>query len=55
MQLTLGGLYWNEERKTIDENFIVSCHPRGRSGDNIDLYATGLCDGLSPDPERVRE
>ena len=45
VQLTLGGLYWNEERKTIDQNFIISCLERGRLNDDMDIYATGLCDG----------
>jgi len=46
VQLTLGGLYWNEERNIIDQNFIIACLDRSRNGNNIDGAVTGICDGL---------
>jgi len=46
VQITLGGLYWNEEREVIDQNFIIACLDRSRNGNNIDGAVTGICDGL---------
>ena len=32
VQLTLGALYWNEERQVSDKNFIIDCLDRSRQG-----------------------
>ena len=45
IQLTAGGLYWNEERQTIDQNFITSCIDTGRVSNFIVTNINGLCDG----------
>ncbi len=45
IQLTVGGLYWDEQRETIDQNFIVSCLDTGRVRNNIVTNINGLCDG----------
>jgi len=45
IQLTVGGLYWDEQRETIDQNFIVSCLDTGRLRNNIVTNINGLCDG----------
>jgi iron complex outermembrane receptor protein len=45
IQVTLGGLFWDEQRETIDQNFIVSCLDTGRVGNNIVTNINGLCDG----------
>ncbi|MBT8444355.1 MAG: TonB-dependent receptor [Gammaproteobacteria bacterium] len=52
VQLTLGGLYWHEERDLIDDTSIVSCMPvtRGTSGEIL-TDIEGVCDGnLAPVP-----
>ena len=45
VQLTVGGLYWDELRETIDQNFITACLDTGRAGSNIVTNIPGLCDG----------
>jgi outer membrane receptor protein involved in Fe transport len=45
VQLTVGGLYWDEQRETIDKNFITACLDTGRVGNNIVTEINGLCDG----------
>jgi len=49
-QLTVGGLYWDEERRVNDQNFITSCLDTGRLADNIVTNVTGLCDGNDGGP-----
>jgi len=52
IQLTLGGLYWKEERDLDDNNSIVACMPttKGTSGEILTDVA-GVCDGtLAPAP-----
>ena len=52
IQLTLGGLYWNEQRDLMDRNSIVSCMPttKGPSGEIL-TDVEGVCDGnLAPVP-----
>jgi outer membrane receptor protein involved in Fe transport len=44
-QVTVGGLFWDELRETIDQNFITACLDTGRVGNNIVTNITGLCDG----------
>jgi outer membrane receptor protein involved in Fe transport len=52
VQLTLGGLYWKEERETKDRNFIINCFLTGKgiapsspTGNGLRLDIPGLCDG----------
>ena len=46
VQVTLGGLYWHEERSTVDHNFINDCFLTGKSGNgDLALNIPGLCDG----------
>ena len=51
VQLTLGGLYWNEDREVLDKNYIISCLENGRINDELrgatfgGPDVTGLCDG----------
>jgi len=45
IQLTVGGLYWNEDRRVNDQNYIVNCLDTGRLNDNIVTNVAGLCDG----------
>jgi len=52
VQLTLGGLYWHEERDLIDNDAIVACMPvtRGANG-GVLTDLEGVCDGnLAPVP-----
>ena len=52
VQLTLGGLYWHEERDLNDDTSIVSCMPvtKGNAGEILTDIA-GVCDGnLAPVP-----
>lgn len=52
VQLTLGGLYWYEERDLQDDNSIVACMPvtKGASGEIL-TDIEGVCDGnLAPAP-----
>ncbi len=51
-QLTLGGLYWKENRNTRDRNFINNCFLTGKgiipsspTGNGLLLDIPGLCDG----------
>jgi outer membrane receptor protein involved in Fe transport len=46
IQLTLGGLYWNEQRDLIDDNSIVACMPTtiGPNGEIL-RGVEGVCDG----------
>jgi outer membrane receptor protein involved in Fe transport len=52
VQLTLGGLFWHEERNLQDDTSIVSCLPvtKGPSGEIL-TDIVGVCDGnLAPAP-----
>ena len=52
VQLTLGGLFWHEERDLMDNNSIVACMPttKGLNGEIL-TGIEGVCDGnLAPDP-----
>ncbi|MDP7418796.1 MAG: TonB-dependent receptor [Gammaproteobacteria bacterium] len=52
IQLTLGGLFWHEERDLIDNNSIVACLPvtKGVNGEIL-TDIEGVCDGnLAPIP-----
>jgi iron complex outermembrane receptor protein len=52
VQLTLGGLYWNEERDLKDSNSLVACMPvaKGPAGEIL-TDIIGVCDGnLAPVP-----
>ena len=49
IQVTVGGLYWDEERETNDQNYIINCLDTGRSSlGGIVTNITGLCDGGTP-------
>ncbi len=46
MQLTVGGLIWNEDRKAADQNVIVACMPVVDGGPFFPVETvTGVCDG----------
>jgi outer membrane receptor protein involved in Fe transport len=45
---TVGGLYWKEERKITDSNFIISCLPVARDRSAPDQ--NGIVQGLQLDP-----
>ena len=46
IQVTVGGLYWNEERDLLDQNFIISCLPVSKDPQgNIIEGVGGVCDG----------
>jgi outer membrane receptor protein involved in Fe transport len=54
VQMTLGGLYWSEERVTLDRNFINNCFTTGKGvtgvgGTGLVLDIPGLCDGGDAD------
>jgi outer membrane receptor protein involved in Fe transport len=44
-QLTVGGLYWHEERESNDLNFIIDCFTTGKAAGQLQTGITGLCDG----------
>ncbi|MDJ0928623.1 MAG: TonB-dependent receptor [Gammaproteobacteria bacterium] len=48
LQITVGGLYWNEERELTDSSGIISCAPvtKDFSG-NLVTNVPGVCDGTS--------
>ncbi|MDP6674240.1 MAG: TonB-dependent receptor [Gammaproteobacteria bacterium] len=52
VQLTLGGLYWHEERDLIDNDSIIACLPVTKSASGEILTdIEGVCDGnLAPVP-----
>jgi outer membrane receptor protein involved in Fe transport len=54
-QLTLGGLYWSEQRITLDRNFINNCFTTGKgvaptvTASGLVRDIPGLCDGADAD------
>ena len=48
LQITVGGLYWHEERELADNNWIVSCEPVTKDfAGNLVTNVPGVCDGTS--------
>jgi outer membrane receptor protein involved in Fe transport len=48
IQFTLGGLYWNEERASDDNNFIIDCFTTGQHpAFGLTTDVSGLCDGTN--------
>ncbi len=51
LQVTLGGLYWKEERKQEDLNFIISCIENGKNPATGVVWpgspVSGICDGTN--------
>ena len=48
LQITIGGLYWHEERELVDGNAIHSCAPVTKDfAGNLVMDVPGVCDGTS--------